>query len=142
MKGEDIYRPAFEMVERIQHEVIAAKADAQAALHWNKYYYVRYHGQLHRLQADEYLAEKNTQLIFEQSLIPELSHVYQTASGHYQIQPQAVGLSADLLKQNLVLTSRQGGERIHLYGRVGAWPLKRLFRKHKFFLGSVIRFKY
>ena len=73
MKGEGIYRPAFEMVERIQHEVIAAKADAQAALHWNKYYYVRYHGQLYRLQTDEYLAERNSQLIFEQSLIPELS---------------------------------------------------------------------
>ncbi|WP_151828723.1 tRNA lysidine(34) synthetase TilS [Acinetobacter radioresistens] len=133
MKGEGIYRPAFEMVERIQHEVIAAKADAQAALHWNKYYYVRYHGQLHRLQTDEYLAEKNSQLIFEKSLFPELSHVYQTASGHYQIQPQAVGLSADLLKQNLVLTSRQGGERIHLYGRVGAWPLKKAIQEAQIF---------
>ena len=70
MKGEDIYRPAFEMVERIQHEVIAAKADAQAALHWNKYYYVRYHGQLHRLQADEYLAEKNLSSFLNKVLFP------------------------------------------------------------------------
>jgi len=37
------------------------------------------------------------------------------------------------LKQNLVLTSRQGGERIHLYGRVGAWPLKKAIQEAQIF---------
>ncbi|MEX2957593.1 tRNA lysidine(34) synthetase TilS [Acinetobacter baumannii] len=37
---------------------------------------------------------------------------------------------------------RQGGEKIHLYGRVGQWPLKKQFKKHIFCLGFVIQFKY
>ncbi len=47
------------MVQRLLHEVIESKSDAQAALHWNQYYYVRYQQKLFRLSATEYLAEKN-----------------------------------------------------------------------------------
>ena len=49
MKGEDLYRPAFDMVQRLFDEVIESKVDAQAALHWNQYYYVRYQQQLFRV---------------------------------------------------------------------------------------------
>src|SRR5690606_1451457 len=48
MKGEAQYRPSLDMVERLQREVIHAKPDAQAALHWKDYYYVRYQQQLYR----------------------------------------------------------------------------------------------
>ena len=49
MKGQGQYRPAFEMVERLRTEVIESKSDAQAALHWNQFYYVRYQNILYRL---------------------------------------------------------------------------------------------
>ena len=56
MKGQAQYRPSFDMVERLQREVIQAKADAQAALHCQDYYYLRYQQQLFRLPKAEYLA--------------------------------------------------------------------------------------
>src|SRR5690606_29300100 len=58
MKGKQQYRPSLDMVERLQREVIHAKPDAQAALHWKDYYYVRYQQQLYRLTAEVYLAEQ------------------------------------------------------------------------------------
>ncbi len=56
MKGQAQYRPSFDMVERLQREVIQAKADAQAALHCQDHYYLRYQQQLFRLPKAEYLA--------------------------------------------------------------------------------------
>lgn len=42
MKGQGQYRPPFEMVQRLIHEVIHSKADAQAAFpRWNGFYYAR-----------------------------------------------------------------------------------------------------
>ncbi len=58
MKGKQQYRPSLDMVERLQCEVIYAKQDAQAALHWQGFYYVRYQQQLYRLTAEIYLAEQ------------------------------------------------------------------------------------
>ncbi len=49
MKGEDSIVPAFDMVQRLFDEVIDSRKDAQAALHWNGFYYVRFQQQLHRL---------------------------------------------------------------------------------------------
>lgn len=57
MKGQGQYRPAFEMVERLRAEVIESKSDAQAALHWNQFYYVRYQNILYRLSKQIYFAE-------------------------------------------------------------------------------------
>src|SRR5690606_30900249 len=51
MKGTGQYRPSLDMVERLQREVIHAKQDAQAALHWQDFYYVRYQRHLYRLSA-------------------------------------------------------------------------------------------
>ena len=56
MKGQAQYRPSYDMVDRLQREVIQAKADAQAALHCQDYYYLRYQQQLFRLPKAEYLA--------------------------------------------------------------------------------------
>jgi len=39
----------------------------------------------------------------------------------------------DLLNQHLKLTRRQGGEKIHLYGRVGSWPLKKAIQEAQIF---------
>ena len=133
MKGQDTYRPSFEMVQRLLHEVIESKSDAQAALHWNQYYYVRYQQTLFRLSAAEYLAEKNESNISRQTLLVELGQKVETLSGDYLAETAKVGLSTALLGQKLDLVMRQGGEKIHLYGRVGAWPLKKAIQEAQIF---------
>ncbi len=133
MKGQDAYRPGFEMVQRLLHEVIASKSDAQAALHWNQYYYVRYQQTLFRLSAAEYLAGKNQPIAHQQTICVELGQKLATLSGDYLAEPASIGLCAALLGQTMNLVMRQGGEKIHLYGRVGAWPLKKAIQEAQIF---------
>ena len=133
MKGQDIYRPSFEMVKRLLHEVITSKSDAQAALHWNQYYYVRYQQKLYRLSPEEYLAEKNQSHISEQTVCLELGQKITLLSGKYLAETAKIGLSASLLAKKLNLVMREGGEKIHLYGRVGAWPLKKAIQEAQIF---------
>ena len=132
MKGQGTYRPSFEMVQRLQTEVIASKTDAQAALHWNGYYYVRYQQILYRLDKVIYLAEKQDH-ISDQQLEFKLNQSLELASGHFAIHTAAMGLSLILLEQSLELKQRIGGERIHLYGRVGNWPLKKAIQEAHIF---------
>ena len=133
MKGTDTYRPSFEMVERVLHEVIESKSDAQAALHWNQYYYLRYQQKLYRLNPEEYLAEKNQSHIPEQTVCLELGQKMNVLSGEYLAETATIGLSASLLGKELNLVMRQGGEKIHLHGRVGAWPLKKAIQEAQIF---------
>ena len=133
MKGQDVYRPSYEMVERLLHEVIESKADAQAALHWNQYYYLRYQQKLFRLSSAEYLAEKNQSHISAQVIRLELDKNIDLLSGQYVSEAAEIGLSASLLDKKLNLVMRQGGEKIHLYGRVGAWPLKKAIQEAQIF---------
>ena len=128
MKGEADYRPPFEMVARLQQEVINAKADAQSALHWNGHYYVRYQKQLYRIAKALYLASKNCSHVTG-TICLDLDQSISLISGKFKIISAEIGLSADLLKQNLTIHSRQGGEKIHLYGRVGHWPLKKAIQE-------------
>lgn len=133
MKGQDVYRPSFEMVQRLLLEVIGSKSDAQAALHWNQYYYVRYQQKLFRLSVTEYLAEKNQSVANKQAIFVELGQKLEILSGNYLAETAKVGLSTALLGQKLDLVMRQGGEKIHLYGRVGAWPLKKAIQEAQIF---------
>ena len=132
MKGEDLYRPAFDMVQRLFDEVIESKVDAQAALHWNQYYYVRYQQQLFRVSKAEYLSEQfQTIESIEQRF--SLDQAYALASGKFRIETQKYGLSSALLEQPLQIKPRLGGEKLHLYGRVGAWPLKKAIQSAQIF---------
>ena len=133
MQGEAIYRPNFAMVQRLITEVIEAKQDAQAALHWQGYYYVRYQQQIFRLTADMYLAEQQVSILPDQAQIFDLGQAISVLSGRYLIQAQAFGLSKTLLGRQLILSPRVGGEKIHLHGRVGTWPLKKALQQAQIF---------
>lgn len=132
MRGESTYRPAFNMVQRLQDEVIHAKADAKAALHWNQHYYVRYQKNLYRLTKAVYSAEQTLDAT-ERSIGLKLHQQLELPSGVFEIQRDTLGLSIDLLEQEFTLTHRRGGEKIHLYGRVGAWPLKKAIQDAQIF---------
>lgn len=133
MQGEATYRPNFAMVQRLITEVLEAKQDAQAALHWQGYYYVRYQQQIFRLTADTYLAEQRFPILSKQPQIFDLEEAVSVLSGRYLIQAQALGLSKELLGRQLILSTRAGGEKIHLYGRIGTWPLKKALQQAQIF---------
>ncbi|WP_406612409.1 tRNA lysidine(34) synthetase TilS [Acinetobacter schindleri] len=132
MKGEGQYRPTLDMVQRLQREVIHVRADAQAALHWQGFYYVRYQQLVYKLSKEIYLAGQQP-FSGEQQMIFRLQDCIDLPSGQFQIQAAAIGLSLDLLNQHLKLTQRQGGEKIHLCGRVGSWPLKKAIQDAQIF---------
>ena len=133
MKGKQQYRPSLDMVERLQREVIHAKQDAQAALHSQGFYYVRYQQQLYRLAAEIYLADQQQVQTSPKTIKFALKDSVQVLSGKFIIQPAQLGLSPALLQQPLHLQQRQGGEKIHLYGRVGTWPLKKAIQEAQIF---------
>jgi len=130
MKGVGLYRPSLDMVQRLQREVMEARPDAQAALHWQGFYYVRFQQQVHKLEKAAYLPEK---IAPEQQMICQIGDCLELPCGQFQIRPAAYGLSLNLLKQNLKLTQRQGGEKIHLHGRIGSWPLKKAIQDAQIF---------
>ncbi|QIC74256.1 tRNA lysidine(34) synthetase TilS [Acinetobacter indicus] len=133
MKGGSQYRPSFDMVQRIQQEVIQARADAQAALHCNGFYYVRYQNVIYRLAQLEYLASQQAISAREQ-VCWQLGQTLDLPAGQFQLNaPHQVGLSFALLQQELTLSTRVGGEKIHLHGRVGAWPLKKAIQQAQIF---------
>lgn len=133
MKGLDTYRPSFEMVERLRYEVIESKSDAQAALHWKQYYYVRYQQKIFRLSVEEYLAEKNQLDTSIKTIQVQFNQSINVLSGQYRAEPAQIGLSTSLLDKALNLVLRQGGEKIHLNGRVGRWPLKKAIQDAQIF---------
>ena len=132
MKGRDQYRPSFDMVERLQSEVILSKSDSQAQLHWNQYYYVRYQNKLYRINKTEFLVDQST-VLSPLNIQFQLNDDFQLLSGNYKIQTENIGLSFELLEKKLDVTIRLGGEKIHLYGRVGAWPLKKAIQEAQIF---------
>ncbi|MCH7311976.1 tRNA lysidine(34) synthetase TilS [Acinetobacter sp. ANC 4805] len=125
MKGDDQYRPSYDMVKRLQQEVILAKPDAQATLHINQHYFVRYQKKLYRLTHDQLYAEKRSTIPSVLLERYEMGETIKVAAGAFKIESQAIGFSSQLLGRELKLLKRQGGEKIHLYGRVGHWPLKK-----------------
>ncbi len=128
MQGEHRYRPPFDMVQRLQHEVIHSRVDAQAALHWNGFYYVRFQQVLYRLDKAVYEAERSMQQVPDQQVKFLLDQSIRLDSGLFQIERMRMGLSVALLGEKLNLKHRAGGEKIHLYGRTGSRPLKKIIQ--------------
>ncbi|AOA59999.1 tRNA lysidine(34) synthetase TilS [Acinetobacter larvae] len=133
MRGDAVYRPALAMVQRLQTEVIAARPDAEAALHCQGFYYVRFQAHLYRLSARKYLAQRAKKPLTAQTILCQLGQELLLESGSFKIAHAQQGLSASLLGETLTLQYRQGGEKIHLYGRVGRWPLKKALQQANIF---------
>ncbi len=131
MKGTAQYRPSLATVERLYKEVIEAKTDAQAALHHAHFYYLRYQDVLYKMSKDEYLSQNIP--LSEKPISLKLNQVIQVAAGDFTIEQHAFGLNFDLLTQELTLSPRTGGEKIHLHGRVGRWPLKKAIQAAQIF---------
>ena len=72
-------------------------------------------------------------MIPTQALQLQLHQQLQLAAGNFQLESSKIGLSSKLLQRKLTLKPRVGGEKIHIYGRVGAWPLKKAIQEAHIF---------
>ena len=118
MQGQEQYAPAFHIVEQIRQQLIDAQQDANPKILWQKWQFRRYRQQLYRLPK---------QLLIATDLQADwpLEQLFKLPSGEWQWQQQPFGLPLELVQQNWQLKPRQGGEMLHLKGRVGHWLLKK-----------------
>ena len=122
MQGTGVYRPSLELVKRLQHDVIEAREDAQSRLHWNGQYFVRFQTRLYRLTDTDLNVISDSA---PQEIVMQLQSSYVVLTGHYHNKINEIGLDPALIGEPLQLRLRQGGEKIHLHGRIGHWPLKK-----------------
>ena len=124
IQGHERYAPPLSRVEAVR-QMMAAQIDATPEVIWQSgdapYQFRRYQGQLFRLPLE--LPQADTQ---ELHLV--LTQQLDLATGKWQVQSMPNGLSLELLGQPLRLRPRRLGESLHLSGRVGRWPLKKLLQ--------------
>ena len=124
MQGAEPYPAPLSRVEALR-QMMAARVDATPVVEWQSgartIQFRRYRQQLYRFTADLPTAVALThQFALDQSL--------PLASGLWRDTTQVQGLSKELFGQPLQLRPRREGEALHLSGRVGRWPLKKLLQ--------------
>lgn len=130
MQGEHEYRPSFDMVERLQLEVISSRDDAQARLHYQQYDYVRYGQILYRYHHQQWLQFQQKPL--EQEFIFNMGINLQLSTGLFNIQSvEYWGLSRQLLGQTLELKNAVDGLKISLHQRQGSKSFKKFCQEYK-----------
>ncbi|WP_092747519.1 tRNA lysidine(34) synthetase TilS [Acinetobacter boissieri] len=134
LKAQGVYRPSYALVERLHQEVIYARADAQAALFCKPFWYVRFGDYVYQLSQTQYLAKKYDQIEASSLLKLKQNMSLDLLSGTFEVQrTQNIGLSSQIFERELLLNQRVGGEKVHLYGRVGHWPLKKAIQQAEIF---------
>ena len=118
MQGREQYAPAFHLVEQLRAQLIEARQDANPKIVWQGWQFRRYQQQLYRLP---YPLAVATDL----QLTWRVGEMIELPSGQWQWQQHEFGLSPELMQHTWQLKARQGGEVLHLKGRVGQWPLKK-----------------
>lgn len=124
MQGELQYAPPLSRVEAVR-QMMFARIDASPQVIWQAddggLQFRRYQGQLYRLPLELPKATTQTgQLSMMQTLT--------LATGCWRVEPIEKGLPLSLLDEPLRLRPRRDGELLHLQGRVGHWPLKKLLQ--------------
>lgn len=118
MQGQEIYAPALQQVEQLRTGIILARADASPKLQWQGWQFRRYQAELYRLPVQLPVALEMQHGWQDGALL-------QLPSGTWQLQQQAWGFPLDSCERLWQLRPRQGGESLHVRGRVGHWPLKK-----------------
>lgn len=124
MQGQEQYAPAFHLVEQLRDQLIEARQDANPKIVWQGWQFRRYQNKLHRLP-------KNLVLATDLQLEWPLQTMIELPTGTWQWQQCAFGFSPYLMTHTLQLKARQGGEMLHVKGRVGHWPLKKCLQEAK-----------
>lgn len=127
MQGDAQYAPPLSRVEAIR-AMMTARIDAMPQVIWQadttghcNFQFRRYQDQLYRLPLE--LPQADTQTI-----VFSISQTLVLATGHWHVAEMENGLPLSWLGQALRLRPRREGELLHLNGRVGHWPLKKLLQ--------------
>lgn len=126
LKGDAVYTPARQIVQQIQQ--LASRKQAKATeIHWQ-------HWQIKRYQQDLYKLPNPLSFATEMMLDLALDKTIDLPSGQWRVIPAqntCYSLSTSWLNQPLVVRPKRVGERLHIAGRVGSWPLKKFFQTQK-----------
>ncbi|MDE2421486.1 MAG: tRNA lysidine(34) synthetase TilS [Gammaproteobacteria bacterium] len=124
MQGEQHYAPPLSRVDAVR-QMMEARIDATPQVIWQVEHcnlqFRRYQGQLYRLPLD--LPKATTQTC-QFSMMQTLN----LATGNWRVESIEEGLPLSLLDETLRLRPRREGELLHLKGRVGHWPLKKILQ--------------
>lgn len=122
MQGDEVYAPPLHRVLAVL-QLASARGDGRVV--WHTWQFRYYQSQLYRLSLHASASEQTVCTLASLAL----GQVVQLASGRWQVQPVMDGLPMEYLAEPLRLLPRQGGERLHLEGRVGHWPLKKFLQQ-------------
>jgi len=124
MQGDARYAPPLSRVEAVR-EMLIARIDSTPQVIWQtehcKFQFRRYQDQLYRLPLELPVAGT-------QSLVVSMAQSLVLPTGNWCVAMMENGLSLSRLGQELRLRPRREGELLHLNGRVGHWPLKKLLQ--------------
>ena len=121
MRGEQVYAPPLHRVLAVL-QLANTKSTGQVA--WQAWDFRYYQGHLYRL-----LSQCSATNLAHTQQVLQLNQLLMLPSGRWQVQSAVDGLPLGLLGCRLELVSRAGGERLHLEGRVGQWPLKKFLQQ-------------
>ncbi len=128
MQGELQYAPPLSRVDAVR-QMMSVRIDATPQVIWQTHHgevycnlqFRRYQGQLYRLPLD--LPNATTQ-----TCQFSMMHTLTLATGCWRVELIEQGLPLSLLGESLRLRPRREGELLHLSGRVGHWPLKKILQ--------------
>ena len=127
MQGEARYAPPLSRVEAVR-VMMSARIDATPQVIWQadpighcNFQFRRYQDQLYRLPLELPIAGTQT-------IIFSMAQTFVLPTGQWRVAEMENGLSLSGLGQELRLRPRREGELLHLNGRVGHWPLKKLLQ--------------
>lgn len=121
MQGDAIYAPPLNRVSAVL-QLVKTAGTGQVA--WHLWCFRQYQGQLYRLPIQTAVVPVK---MAQHSL--QLGQLLVLPSGTWQVQPVSDGLPLALLSRQLEFVPRVGGERLHLEGRIGHWPLKKFLQQ-------------
>lgn len=118
MQGQEQYAPSLQQVEQLRRDVINAREDAEPQLVLQPWQFRRYQHMLYRLPLKLAVATDMT-------LQVQAEQPFELPSGQWKLCQQTTGFPLQLLLKPWSLKARQGGEVLHLQGKVGRRPLKK-----------------
>jgi tRNA(Ile)-lysidine synthase len=122
MQGEQVYAPPLHRVSAVL-QLASTRGVGQVL--WQDWQFRYYHEQLYRLPKQA--LSPPPPAMAQISL--QFGQVVTLPSGSWQVQSAVDGLPLQLLGRPLQLVARVGGERLHLEGRIGHWPLKKFLQQ-------------
>lgn len=124
MQGDAVYAPPLSRVEAVRAMLSQTHADTDTQVDWAVWQMRRYQDVLYRLP--QHVPSAGDQVLVCQANLP-----WSLPSGDWQICPDLAVTAQGALPIEMRLFARRGGERVHVLGRIGHWPLKKLLQSSK-----------